>query len=60
MGAISGLIEVVLICSSQNSQKSVTIIGAGVAGMSAASVLAEAGFHVHLIESLLLSEEMDL
>jgi heterodisulfide reductase subunit A-like polyferredoxin len=54
------LIEVVLICSSQNSQKSVTIIGAGVAGMSAASVLAEAGFHVHLIESLLLSEEMDL
>lgn len=30
--------------------KSVTIIGAGVAGMSAACALAEAGFRVHLVE----------
>jgi zeta-carotene desaturase len=34
----------------QNSQKSVTIIGAGVAGMSAACALAEAGFRVQLVE----------
>ena len=34
----------------QNSQKSVTIIGGGVAGMSAACALAEAGFRVQLIE----------
>ncbi|MGA2349688.1 MAG: hydroxysqualene dehydroxylase HpnE [Terracidiphilus sp.] len=34
----------------KNSQKSVTVIGAGVAGMSAACALAEAGFRVELIE----------
>jgi zeta-carotene desaturase len=33
-----------------NSQKSVTIIGGGVAGMSAACALAEAGFRVQLVE----------
>ena len=33
-----------------NSQKSVTVIGAGVAGMSAACALAEAGFRVQLVE----------
>ena len=36
--------------SPQNSQKSVTVIGAGVAGMSAACALAEAGFRVQLVE----------
>jgi squalene-associated FAD-dependent desaturase len=35
---------------SESSQKTVTIIGAGVAGMSAACALAEAGFRVQLIE----------
>jgi zeta-carotene desaturase len=34
----------------QTSQKSVTVIGAGVAGMSAACALAEAGFRVQLVE----------
>ena len=33
-----------------NSQKSVTVIGAGVAGMSAACALAEAGLRVRLVE----------
>ena len=36
--------------SENNPQKSVTIIGAGVAGMSAACALAEAGFRVQLVE----------
>jgi len=35
----------------QNLGKSVTIIGAGVAGMSAACALAEAGFRVQLVEA---------
>ncbi|MGA3010114.1 MAG: hydroxysqualene dehydroxylase HpnE [Terracidiphilus sp.] len=39
-----------LIGSSKNSQKTVTVIGAGVAGMSAAGALAEAGFRVQLVE----------
>jgi zeta-carotene desaturase len=34
----------------QNPGKSVTVIGAGVAGMSAACALAEAGFRVQLVE----------
>ena len=34
----------------RNSQKTVTIIGGGVAGMSAACALAEAGFRVQLVE----------
>jgi zeta-carotene desaturase len=34
----------------QKSEKSVTVIGGGVAGMSAACALAEAGFHVQLVE----------
>jgi zeta-carotene desaturase len=34
----------------QSSQKSVTVIGAGVAGMSAACALAEAGLRVQLVE----------
>ena len=34
----------------QRERKTVTIIGGGVAGMSAACSLAEAGFHVHLVE----------
>jgi zeta-carotene desaturase len=34
----------------QNSEKTVTVIGAGVAGMSAACALAEAGFRVQLVE----------
>jgi zeta-carotene desaturase len=34
----------------QKSQKSITVIGAGVAGMSAACALAEAGFRVQLVE----------
>jgi zeta-carotene desaturase len=33
-----------------NSQKSVTLIGAGVSGMSAACALADAGFRVQLVE----------
>jgi len=36
--------------SSQSSRKTVTVIGAGVAGMSAACALAEAGFRVQLVE----------
>jgi uncharacterized protein with NAD-binding domain and iron-sulfur cluster len=39
-----------LIGSRQNSRKTVTVIGGGVAGMSAACALAEAGFRVHLAE----------
>jgi zeta-carotene desaturase len=35
---------------SESSQKTVTVIGAGVAGMSAACALAEAGFRVQLVE----------
>jgi len=35
----------------QNPQKSVTVIGGGVAGMSAACALAEAGFRVQLVEA---------
>jgi zeta-carotene desaturase len=34
----------------QDAQKSVTVIGAGVAGMSAACALADAGFRVQLVE----------
>jgi phytoene dehydrogenase-like protein len=34
----------------QNPRKFVTVIGAGVAGMSAACALAEAGFRVQLVE----------
>ena len=34
----------------QNPQKSVTVIGGGVAGMSAACALAESGFRVQLVE----------
>jgi squalene-associated FAD-dependent desaturase len=36
--------------SRENSGKTVTVIGAGVAGMSAACALAEAGFRVQLVE----------
>jgi zeta-carotene desaturase len=36
--------------SPRNSRKTVIIIGGGVAGMSAACALAEAGFSVHLVE----------
>jgi uncharacterized protein with NAD-binding domain and iron-sulfur cluster len=36
--------------SAQRTTKTVTIIGAGVAGMSAACALAEAGFRVQLVE----------
>ena len=39
-----------LIDLAKNSQKTVTVIGAGVAGMSAACALAEAGFRVQLVE----------
>ncbi len=39
-----------LTCLKHNSQKSVTVIGGGVAGMSAACALAEAGFRVQLVE----------
>jgi len=39
-----------LIGLQRNSQKTVTIIGGGVAGMSAACALAEAGFRVQLVE----------
>ncbi len=34
----------------QNSRKTVTVVGGGVAGMSAACALAEAGFRVQLVE----------
>ena len=34
----------------ENSQKSVTVVGGGVAGMSAACALAEAGLRVQLVE----------
>ncbi len=34
----------------QSARSSVAIVGGGVAGMSAACALAEAGFRVHLIE----------
>ena len=34
----------------QSSEKTVAVIGAGVAGMSAACALAEAGFCVQLVE----------
>ena len=34
----------------QNSPKTVIVIGAGVAGMSAACALAQAGLHVQLVE----------
>jgi zeta-carotene desaturase len=44
------IIEVLLIPSENNPPKSVTVIGAGVAGMSAACALAEAGFRVQLVE----------
>ena len=36
--------------SADNLSRTVTVIGAGVAGMSAACALAEAGFHVQLVE----------
>jgi zeta-carotene desaturase len=36
--------------SQQNPEKAVTVIGGGVAGMSAACALAEAGFGVQLVE----------
>lgn len=36
--------------SQQNSERSVAVIGGGVAGMSAACALAEAGFRVRLVE----------
>jgi heterodisulfide reductase subunit A-like polyferredoxin len=36
--------------SQQNSQRTVTVIGGGVAGMSAACALAEAGLRVQLVE----------
>jgi squalene-associated FAD-dependent desaturase len=39
-----------LIDQVKNSQKTVTVIGAGVAGMSAACALAEAGLRVQLVE----------
>jgi zeta-carotene desaturase len=42
--------EEALRVSPQNPAKTVTVIGAGVAGMSAASALAEAGFRVQLVE----------
>ena len=43
-------IEETLSPSRENSGKTVTVIGAGVAGMSAACALAEAGFRVQLVE----------
>jgi heterodisulfide reductase subunit A-like polyferredoxin len=46
--------------SQNNSKKSVTVIGTGVAGMSAACALAETGFHVQLVECLLLSQGMNI
>jgi zeta-carotene desaturase len=39
-----------LIDVAENSRKTVTVVGAGVAGMSAACALAEAGFRVQLVE----------
>ena len=39
-----------MIASENNSQQSVTVIGAGVAGMSASCALAEVGFRVQLVE----------
>ena len=36
--------------SQQTPEKTVTVVGGGVAGMSAACALAEAGFHVQLVE----------
>jgi len=39
-----------LVDSSQKSKTTITVIGAGVAGMSAACALAEAGFRVQLVE----------
>jgi zeta-carotene desaturase len=42
--------EELLTSLQQNTQKTVTVIGAGVAGMSAACALAEAGFRVQLVE----------
>ena len=42
--------EEALTVSGQNPAKTVTVIGAGVAGMSAACALAEAGFRVQLVE----------
>src|SRR5271157_6094917 len=39
-----------LIDLQHNSQKTVTVIGGGVAGMSAACAVAEAGFRVQLVE----------
>ena len=39
-----------MIRSSQNSRKTVTVIGGGVAGMSAACALTEVGFRVQLVE----------
>jgi zeta-carotene desaturase len=39
-----------LLILQQNPGKSVTVIGAGIAGMSAACALAEAGFRVQLVE----------
>lgn len=39
-----------LIDLAKNSQKTVTVVGGGVAGMSAACALAEAGFRVQLVE----------
>jgi len=39
-----------LVSLQQNLRKSVTVIGAGVAGMSAACALAEAGFRMQLVE----------
>jgi squalene-associated FAD-dependent desaturase len=41
---------VILSGTKQNSERTVTVIGGGVAGMSAACALAEAGFRVQLIE----------
>jgi zeta-carotene desaturase len=34
----------------QSAEQTVTVIGGGVAGMSAACALAEAGLHVQLVE----------
>jgi zeta-carotene desaturase len=42
--------EEILTSLQQNPQKTATVIGAGVAGMSAACALAEAGFRVQLVE----------
>ncbi len=50
MGSGGGLTLESLKTSAPNSGKTVTIIGGGVAGMSAACALAEAGFVVRLVE----------